>query len=250
VTHRPIERRRSLQNRLLRALGRQEYERLAPHLQLMKLHRGQVLHRTRDKVEHVYFPMRGICGLVAGSDASGDRIDVGPIGCEGVTGIYMLAKSTSSLHLLVQVGPAEAQRLPLDRFDEEMNRQGTLRRLVTGYYQAFLSEVVESAACTRRHSTQQRYCRRLLAIADRTASDAFFLTHDLMAAMMGVPRLAVTGVAAELKAAGIIAYTRGRVTLLDRLAVQGRACECYWKARQRIAHLLPPGPGSDGRQTV
>jgi CRP-like cAMP-binding protein len=234
-----VERRRAVQNRLLRSLGRQEYERLAPHLQLVKLQRSQVLHRSSAAVHHVYFPMRGLCGLVAGTEGN-HSIDVGPVGCEGVTGIYTLAGPLPFKQLYVQVAPAEAQRLTVDRFEDEMNRRGALHRLVTGYYQAFFSEVVESVRCIREHTPLQRYCRRLLTIADRMASDSFFLTHDLMAAMLDVPRIAVIGLASNLKDAGAMEYMRGKVTMLDRPGVERRACECYRTARQRIAHLLPP----------
>jgi CRP-like cAMP-binding protein len=182
--------------------------------------------------------MRGVCGMVAFTEG-GHSINVGPVGCEGVTGIYTLAAPLPSMQLLVHVEPAEAQELPFNRFEEEMNQRGTLHKLVTSYYHAFFSEVVESVACNRLHSTRQRYCRRLLTLADRIGSETFQLTHDLMATMLGIQRPAVSSIALSLKEAGIIEYTRGKLEIIDRPAVEQGACECYSTARARIAHLLP-----------
>jgi CRP-like cAMP-binding protein len=223
----------------LRSLSPQEFERLTPHLTTTTLTRGQILHGASRAIEDVYFPMKGLCGLVAVTQ-SGLGVDVAPVGCEGVTGVYSLASPHASARVLVEVGPVEALRLPIAKFDEEMDRRERLHSLVTGYYRAFVTEVVESVACHRLHSTLQRYSRRLLTISDRLGSDSFTLTHDLMASMLGIQRPAVSGMALTLKHSGAIDYSRGKISILDRAAIEASACECYRTARARIAHLLPP----------
>jgi CRP-like cAMP-binding protein len=235
----PVERRRRVQNRLLRSLASSEYRRLAPHLEPITLPRGQILHRTDDDVDHVYFPMHGICGVVA-ITGSGHGLDVGSIGCEGVTGVFMLTAATAAAQVVVQVGPVAALRLAIERFAEEMNRHGAFRQLVTSYYQAFLNEVVDSVSCNRLHSARERYCRRLLTIADRVGSESFAVTHGLMASILGIQRSAVSNMALQLKHQGIIDYRRGALTIVGRAELESSACACYGVSRARVAHLLPP----------
>jgi CRP-like cAMP-binding protein len=233
------ERRRRLQNRLLRALPADDYNRIARHLKPLRLERGQVLHAAGTPLDHVYFPVRGACGVDAVME-TGQSVEVATIGCEGLTAIYTLMAQQAPVQVVAHIGPAEAQRIPVDRFEREMDRHGALRELVADFYRAFVSETLQSVACNRLHSTRQRYCRRLLTIADRIGSDAVTLTHDVMATMLGIQRPAVTLIASSLKHTGLIAYTRGVVVILDRVAVEASACECYRSARARIAHLLPP----------
>ena len=234
----PIERRRPVQNRILRSLSTDAYRRLASDLEPTTFTRGQVLHRGDDDMPCVYFPASGLCGVVTIADHQ--SVDVAPVGCEGVTGVFKFADGSTASRVVVQVGPAEALALPLERFNEELDRGEELRDLVTRYYRSFVTEVVESVACHRLHSTEQRFCRRLLEISDRLGSDEFVLTHDLMASMLGIQRPAVSGMAITLKHLGAIAYTRGKLAILDRHAVETRACPCYRTAHTRIAHLLPP----------
>jgi CRP-like cAMP-binding protein len=187
---------------------------------------------------HVYFPTRGLCGIVSQTDRQG--VDVASLGCEGMTGVFGFADRSASSRVVVHMSPGEALFLPIERFDEEMDRREEFRDLVTQYYRAVIAEVVESVACQRLHSTEQRFCRRLLTIADRLGSDTFGLTHDLMASMLGIQRPAVSAMALAFKHLGAIAYRRGKVTILDREALEIRACGCYRAAHSRIAHLLPP----------
>jgi CRP-like cAMP-binding protein len=237
----PVERRRPLQNRLLRALPSEEYHRIVRHLKPLRLHRGQVLHPAGAPIERVYFLMRGVCGVVAVME-TGESVEVGTVGIEGISSVFRMSDTLGSVQLLVQLSPAEAQDMPVDRFEEEMDRHGAFRRLVTGYYHAFFSEVVQSVACNRLHSARERYCRRLLTMVDRIGSDTMNVTHDQMAMMLGIQRPAVTVIAHALKHLGSIRYTRGTVTIVDREAVEACACECYRTARRRIAQLLPPAP--------
>lgn len=230
-----------MQNRLLRSLASSEYHRLAPHLEPVTLPYGHVLHRTDDDVDHVYFPMRGICGVMTNA-RTGHGFEVGTIGCEGVTGVFMLTAASAAAQVVVQIGPVEALRLSIARFAEEMDRQGAFRQLVTGYYQSFLNEVVDSLSCTRLHSARERYCRRLLTIADRVGSDSFTVTHGLMASILGIQRSAVSNMALQLKHQGVIDYSRGALAIVDRSALERASCSCYGVAYARVAHLLPPPP--------
>jgi CRP-like cAMP-binding protein len=235
-----VERRRALQNRLLRALPPDDYRRIAPHLKHVRLNRGQVLLQMPSaSVEHVYFPKSGVCCVQAVTE-TGRGMGIAMIGCEGLTGIHALLSNLAPVQFCVQVCPWEAEWISVDRFAKEMDRRGALRQAVTEYYRMFFSDVVQSVACNRLHSTRERCCRKLLAISDRVGSHAFKLTHDMLGMMLGIQRPAVSVIAFDLKHAGLIEYTRGAVTIVDRRGLEAGACECYRAWRDRVAHLLPP----------
>ncbi len=205
----------------------------------MTLRAGDVLHDHSRPTGHVYFPMSGVCGVVV-ADHTGERIDVATIGCEGVTSVYTTFAANQETELSVQLQPATVLQIPIADFEAEMDRHATLRTVVREFYRCFTGELMQSVACNRLHSARQRYCRRLLGLADRLGADTLKLTHTEMATMLGSTRPSVTMIALDLKQTGSIAYRRNRVTIVDRSRLERFACECYQAMRSRIAPLLPP----------
>lgn len=234
-----MERRRRVQNRLLRALPSAEYRRLTVRSRPMKLRAGDVLHEQARPSTYVYFPMSGVCGVVV-ADPAGERINIATVGCEGVTSVYATFAAHQETELSVQLQPATMLQIPIADFEAEMDRHATLRSVVREFYRCFAGELMQSVACNRLHSARQRYCRRLLGLADRMGSDTLKLTHTEMATMLGSTRPSVTMIALDLKQTGSISYRRNSVTILDRPRLEAFACDCYRVMRSRIAPLLPP----------
>jgi CRP-like cAMP-binding protein len=123
-------------------------------------------------------------------------------------------------------------------FRDELERNRPLNLVMLRYAHAFFNQVAQSAACAHLHKVDQRCCRWLLMTRDRMPSDDFLLTHEFLGMMLGVRRTTVTDVMGALQKAGLIRYRRGHVTILDRQALQQRACECYEISRLEFDRLL------------
>jgi hypothetical protein len=53
------------------------------------------------------------------------------------------------------------------------------------------------------------------------------MTHEFLATMLGTRRSTVTVAAGMLHKAGLIAYSRGHMTIQNREGLRDAACECY-----------------------
>jgi hypothetical protein len=73
---------------------------------------------------------------------------------------------------------------------------------------------------------------------DRVDGDVLPLKQQFLAEMLGVHRPAVTLAAGALQKAGVIRYTRGKVTVLDRPALERASCACYHVITRRAEELL------------
>lgn len=225
-----------LENRLLAALPATVYARLQPQLEEVELHLGDVLYRPGEKITHVYFPHRGTISVVALMQ-DGKELEVGIIGNEGMLGLpVVLGTNTSPLHAIVQI-PDGATRLGADVLAAEIRQCGELQQGLLRYAQAFFMQTALNAACNRLHSLDGRLIRWLLMCQDRVKADELQLTHEFIATMLGVRRAGVTEAATQLQVAGLIAYRRGHVRILDRKGLEAATCECYGIIRQEFAQL-------------
>src|SRR6202023_2400961 len=180
-------------NRLLARLPPEEYQRLLPRLQLVPLALKHVLYEARAPIDYAYFPNRSVVSALPGMEDAG-AIEVATIGNEGMVGLPLLvgAKTTAN-RMIVQVS-GEALRMAEDVLREEVSRDGAMRRLLVLYHTAFLAQVSQAVACNGLHSVHQRCCRWLLMTQDRAHSDAFPMTHEFLAEMLGVRRSTVSEV--------------------------------------------------------
>lgn len=234
-----IDRRRRVQNRILRSLPPTEYRRLTARARTVRLSGSRVLADFDRPSLYVYFPVTGMCGITL-SCRSGARLQVASVGCEGVTSIYRNYLKTPDAQLHVELQPATAVQVSVEDFDREMDARLTLQSVVRKFYSAFHAEMMLSVACNRVHSLRQRYCRHLLSLTDRLASNELRITHMSIAALLGATRPSVTLASVELKRLGAISYRRNTLKILDRTTLEARACECYWTARGLLEDLLPP----------
>jgi CRP-like cAMP-binding protein len=214
------------QNALLAALPAADLERLARGLEPVALPARHVICEAGRCPDHVYFPVAGIVAL-ATELASGATADVAVTGCEGVVGVTLFQGGNAATTRAVVRAASHGYRLCADALAVEFRRCEALRQVLLGYTQTLFTQAAQTAACRGHHSVIQQVCRTLLAVRDRLPGDELALTHDVVAESLGVRRESVTLAAGVLQEAGVIRYWRGRMTILDRGALEGRACECY-----------------------
>jgi len=224
-------------NRLLAALPASEYERLAPHLQLVSLSLNQVLYEPNGPIKYVYFPNHSMVSLVSIME-DGSTIEVGLVGSEGMVGVpVILGGNITTTKAFVQVS-GSALRMDADLLKSEFNRGGQLQILLLRYTQALLTQVSQSVACNRFHTIEERLARWMLLVGDAVKSDEFMLTQEFISQMLGTRRSGVTVAAGTLSQAGMLRYSRGKITILNREALQATSCECYGVIKDEFTRLL------------
>ncbi len=224
-------------NRLLGLLSNSDYKRLRPHLKHVSLKYRQSLYRAHQPIDYVYFIETGVGSLV-NTMANGDAAEVGTIGNEGVVGLpLILGDHRAPTGVYVQV-PGSGFRIKASLFERELARSASMRKVMHLYAHAFFNQVAQSAACNQFHSLEQRCCRWLLMTYDRMQSEDFLLTQEFLAMMLGVQRTGVSFAASVLQRAGLITYTRGKVTIIDGAGLRRRACECYAVSKREFDRLL------------
>jgi len=227
-----------LQNHLLRALPALEAERLLPHLEFVPMPLGNVLYESGSQLRYVYFPTTSIISLLYVME-DGASAEIAVVGNEGMVGValFMGGETTPSRAVVQSAG--HAYRLKGQILKEEFRRAAGLQHLLLRYTQALLTQMAQTAVCNRHHSVDQQLCRWLLLSLDRLPTNKLTMTQELIANMLGVRREGVTEAAGKLQAAGLINYSRGHITVLDRPRLEVQACECYQVVKKEFDRLLP-----------
>jgi CRP-like cAMP-binding protein len=227
-------------NRLLAALPPEDFARLQPNLEFAPLPLGWAVYESGDTQGYVYFPTDAIVSLMYVL-ADGASTELAVVGNDGLVGIalFMGGETTPSRAVVQSAG--EGYRLKSSILKAEFERGGMLQHLLLRYTQALITQMTQTAVCNRHHSVDQQLCRWLLLSLDRLPSNELRMTHELIADMLGVRREGVTEAAGTLQAAGLIQYSRGKITVLDRLKLEARVCECYGVVRRETDRLFPFG---------
>ena len=225
------------QNHLLAALPAAEFEPLAAHLELVPLRLGEMLYEPDGQLTHAYFPTTAIVSLhyVMESGATAESAGVGNEGVVGIS-LFMGGETTPSSAVVQTAG--HAYRLKSRVLKQEFNRGGGFQRILLRYTQALMTQMFQTAACTRHHSVEQQLCRWLLLTLDRVSSRELVMTQELVASMLGVRREGITEAAGRLQAAGLISYRRGHISVVDRAGLEARSCECYAVVKTEFDRLL------------
>jgi CRP-like cAMP-binding protein len=225
-------------NHLLTGLPQTDFERLKPRLEPVSLSLGKVLYESDLVLRHVYFPVDSIVSLLYVM-ADGASAEIAVVGNDGVVGVslFMGGETTPSRAVVQSAG--DAYRLEGGVLKSEFNRAGAMQHLLVRYTQALLTQMAQTAVCNRHHTLDQQLCRWLLLSLDRLPSNELIMTQELIANMLGVRREGVTEAAVKLQEAGLIHYTRGHITVLDRLGIEARTCECYAVVKRESDRLLP-----------
>jgi len=225
------------QNHLLNALPAADAERLLPHLEQIPLELGWALYESGGRQGYVYFPTDSIVSLLYVMQ-DGSSAEIAVVGNEGVIGIalFMGGESTPSRAVVQSAG--SGYRLKASFLKEEFERGGRLQYLLLRYTQSLITQMAQTAVCNRHHALEQQLCRWLLLSLDRLPTNELTMTQELIANMLGVRREGVTEAAGKLQDAGLIRYSRGKITVLDRPKLEARVCECYGVVKRESDRLL------------
>ena len=216
-------------NLLLASLPPEDYAAIRPLLEIVALEPQRVLHNPGEASKYVYFPRSGFMS-VAVALRDGSMVEVAPIGREGLAGIPATGPALSAMTnaLIVVHGEDECTyRMRIDDFRREVDKCGAFADVVNNYGEAFLAIVMQNTCCNAAHSVEQRMAKWLLMAQDRLETPRFRITQEFLATLLGATRQTVTGVASTLHRKHVIDYTRGRLEILDREALEAASCECY-----------------------
>jgi CRP-like cAMP-binding protein len=212
-------------NFLLRAIPATEFDRMAHALEPVRLPRPTELEAPNEDVEFVYFPTSGVASIVA-LDEGGESVDTAMIGREGMTGLSVfLGARQSPGRTIVQV-PLTGLRMRSDVLREEIAHGGVLSRLLQRHTHVVMMTMVQLILCNRSHRLDERAARWLLQVDDRVDEAPFHVTQEFLAQMIGVQRPALSVAMRQFKAAGLVRYSRGQITIADRDGLHARSCGC------------------------
>jgi CRP-like cAMP-binding protein len=224
-------------NRLLEALPSSDRRRVVAGCETVELAFADVLYVPRERLSHVYFPTRGFISLIMPVDASAS-LEVGLIGNEGMFGIpLVLGVDVSPVRAVVQ-GAGVALRMDAAHFCREIVHSQALQREIDRYVFVHLTQLAQTAACTRFHLVEARLARWLLMTQDRAHANTFHITQEFLAFMLGVRRVGVTKAAGSLQERNLIHYSRGNITVLDRRGLKAASCGCYKADRESYDQIL------------
>jgi CRP-like cAMP-binding protein len=228
-------------NRLLAALPSESYAALLPSLEPLTMPLGLSLYESGGAQGYVYFPTTAIVSLLYVLE-DGSSAEIAVTGCEGLVGIalFMGGETTPSRAVVQSAG--RGYRLKGAVIKRRFETDGALQHLLLRFTQALITQMTQTAVCNRHHAVDQQLCRWLLLSMDRLPSNRLVMTQELIANMLGVRREGVTEAAGKLQAEGLIEYSRGKITVLDRPQLEARVCECYAVVRREYQRLLPASP--------
>lgn len=226
-----------LNNRLLAALPRAEFDRLALHLHQVKLSGNSVLYDTGDEVRRAYFLQSGVVSLISVTEDD-KSLEAGLVGCEGMVGIPgILRYRRAPFRAVVQVA-GEALSVDAKVLRREFKRGGELQEFILCFTHTLVSQFARSNVCNRFHTVEKRLARWLLMIHDRARGDTYYLTHTFISDMLGAARTDVTKAAGALQDAGLIRYRRGAITVLDQEGLEATACACYHALKEEVEQFI------------
>ncbi len=225
------------QNLLLAALSTSAQARIFPHLKLVKLDLGDVIHESGERIDFVYFPTDCIISLLSVMH-NGSSAEISVVGNEGMAGISVFLGGDSTPSRTVVQSEGFAYRMPSSEIKNEFEHHAEVRVLMLRFTQALITQMSQTAVCNRHHSIDQQLCRWLLLSLDRLRGNKLHMTQELIAKMLGVRREGVTEAASKLQKLGIIEYHRGHITLLDRSRLEQNSCECYAVVKRETDRLI------------
>ena len=227
----------ALQNHLIAALPEAEYLRLRDKFELVSLKLGQVIYESGDRLNHLYFPTTSIISMLYIME-NGGTAEIGIAGNNGLIGyaIFMGGETTSS-RAIVQIA-GDAVRMKAADAKKAFAIGGRFQDLLLRYTQSLITQISQTAVCNRLHSVEQQLCRWLLINHDQLVSNKLVMTQELIANMLGVRREGVSVAATHLQKRGVIKYSRGTISILDRKKLETEACECYQVVMDEYDRLL------------
>lgn len=236
-------------NQLLAALPAGKFKELQPHLERVKMRRGEIVYKVGEPLRDIYFPESCILSMVTVFE-DGTCVESGLVGREGMTGMAIaLSDATANREVYVQI-TGSSLKMKAKKFCENLERGGALQKAVMNYTSNFFEQVTQTGACSSHHSLNERLARLLLMCYDRTEGNKIFITHEFIAQMLGTYRPNITSAAVNFKEKGLIDYQRGLITILDKKGLEGEACECYKIIKRCLRKYLSSLQRRPGRSQV
>ncbi len=226
-------------NHLLAALPAEALNRLLPELKLVDMPLGRVLYEPGSRMENTYFPVQNCIVSKWCVTCEGASTEIAVVGNEGMVGIALLMSDGAHINQATVLSSGQAFQLEGKLLKAEFDHNSEWQRLLLRYAQALITQTAQTVACNRHHSIDQQLCRMLLLCLDRQEDGEIWMTQELIAHRLGVRREGITEAAGKLQAQGLIHYSRGHITVSDRLGLEARACECYRVVKQEYDRLLP-----------
>jgi len=226
------------QNLILAALPSVDYRRLLPQLELVEMGLGHSVYESGGHLQHVYFPIEGIVSLLYVTQG-GSSAELAVVGREGMIGVSLFMGGETTPNRAVVQSACKAYRLPAHVLKAHFAEGGALQLILLKFTQALITQISQTAVCNLHHTVDQQLCRWLLLSLDRLPENRLQMTQELIANMLGVRRQGVTESAGKLEHEGLITYSRGLITVLDRPGLEKRSCECYAVVKSETERLLP-----------
>ncbi len=224
-------------NGLLAALPAADYDRLLPHLEFVEMPFGTTICDAGQHMQYAYFLTSSIVSLLY-ETADGASSETAVIGYEGLVGVDIIMGGGASLNRAFIKSAGYGFRIKASVLREEFARGGSLQQLLLRFTQALFSQMAHTVACNRHHTIVQQLCRWLLLSLDRLPTNKISMTQDLIANMLGVRRESVTEAARKLQDEGLIHYSRGQITVVNRAGLEEQICECYTSLSKEYDGLL------------
>ena len=223
-------------NQLLGALSRAARERIYPKLRLVEMPLGKILYEPGDALHHVYFPTDCIVSFLYVLE-DGSTAEICVVGNDGMVGVSLFMGGETITSRAIVQSSGSAYRLKATRLTQEFELQGETMHILLLYTQALITQMAQTAVCNRHHTVDQQLCRWLLLSLDRLPDNKLAMTQELIANMLGVRREGVTDAAGKLQKLGVITYSRGTITVLDRDRLEHLSCECYAVVKKEADRL-------------
>jgi CRP-like cAMP-binding protein len=223
-------------NQLLAMLAPDDLAAMNKHFMLTELRQGESLAWPGDEIRRIYFPHSGIVSFLV-ELAGGDIVQTGMVGSDGVVGAAQALDDKVSLNKIVVQVPGTASVIDCDPLREIMLSRIGIRKIFAAHEQFLIADIQQTAACNALHPVTARMCRWMLRMMDLVGTDVP-LTHDYLAAMIGVRRTSVSEIAGRLQTAGIISYTRGRIRIENPKRLMESSCECHLAVKQNYERLF------------
>ena len=224
-------------NRILAALPREDFARLAPHLTTVRLERDGVVYIAGDQIHYVYFPISGLMSLLSTTE-TGSTVEVAMVGNEGIVGLSVILKNRMIPYEVAVQTETDAYRIKAEDFQEEFDKGEALHELILRYLNVLIAQISQSALCHRFHTVEEALGTWLLMVQDRLNIESLNLTQESISHALGVPRTGVTMAAGTLQRAGLIRYSRGKIMILDRERLESNSCECCRIIHDELSHFL------------
>ena len=242
--HAPLHRSAVQANRLLAAMPHDALERLLPDIERVRLVAGDVLYGADGDLKHAYFPADMIVTLLLASSGR-PSTKVAMVGREGVVGVSVFMGGAPPPGCAVVLNTGNAFKMPAAALKAEFDRNGAAMRLLLRFTQSLVTQMAQTAVCNRHHHVEPQLCAWLLTCMDRLPiGNSLPITQEIVAGILGVRREGISEAAGALRQLGLISFTRGRISLLDRPGLLARACECYQVVKRETDRLLPDRPAT------